>query len=91
MGHTVLSQEGEYFTRVSVLSQEGGVTVLSQEGEYFTYVQACLYGGRPEILVPVRFNFLRSLRVVSISSDLVGHDAVSRGGVRDLRRYLSVD
>ena len=73
-------------TRMSVLSQEGGVTVLSQEGEYLTYVQACLYGGRPEILFPLRFNFLRSLRVVLFSSDLVGHDAVSRGGVRDFLR-----
>ena len=67
-------------TRMSVLSQEGGVTVLSQEGEYFTYVQACLYGGRPEILFPVRFIFLRSLRVVSILSDLMVMARSAEGG-----------
>ncbi len=45
-----------------------------------------LYGGRPKILFPLRFNFLRSLRVVLFSSNLVGHGAVSRGGVRDFLR-----
>jgi hypothetical protein len=64
---------------------------LTVKERYFTYVRACLYGGRPEILFPVRLNFPRSLRVVSISSDLVGHDAASRGGVHDFRVYLSAE
>ena len=44
------------------------------------YVRTSMpYGGRLEFLFPVRFNLLRSFRVVSLSSDLVGRDAVSRG------------
>ncbi len=59
-----------------------GVLELDLELEQAHVHVLFFMGGRPEIPFPVWLNFLRSLRVVSLSSNLVGHDAVGREGVQ---------